>query len=150
MIRSSKIIKRVMNSRAKFWMRLQMVKYIEALNLNLNSNKLVRWKSIRKDNVWMRFYTLTNIDLYVKRWIKWLGFEIQYLQFLLKAKPDCGSICIKPVKFSCSKWSNWEPRLFFLFVEKRAWMSWNEFIRGSTIIIWWKMKERNVILNQIL
>jgi hypothetical protein len=51
LIRSSKIIKKVMNSRAKFWMRLQMIKYIEALNRNLKSDTLVRWKSIRKESI---------------------------------------------------------------------------------------------------
>lgn len=36
-IKSSKIIKEIMKNRAKFWMKLQMIKYIEALNINLNS-----------------------------------------------------------------------------------------------------------------
>lgn len=40
-----------MSSRAKFWMRLQMIKYIEALNKNLQTGRFVRWKSIRKENI---------------------------------------------------------------------------------------------------
>jgi hypothetical protein len=36
LIRSSDVIKGLMTGRAKFWMKLQMTKYIEALNMNLD------------------------------------------------------------------------------------------------------------------
>ena len=48
LIRSKNIIEKIMKSRAKFWMKLQMIKYIEALNINIDSQYIVRWKSIRK------------------------------------------------------------------------------------------------------
>lgn len=71
LIRSSKIIKKVMSSRAKFWMRLQMIKYIEALNRNLQTDTLVRWKSIRKENIWTDFYILRNIAEFICLSINW-------------------------------------------------------------------------------